>query len=63
MGSGQPRPSRLHASNLFVLEEVSHGDSYILDDVMHFQKAGVINRDPSQPPYLPAVYSPMVYVL
>jgi len=53
----------LHASNLFVLEEVGHGDSYILYDVMHFQKAGVIYRDPSQPPYLPAQYSPMVYVL
>lgn len=53
----------LHASNLFVLDEAGYGDSYILYDVLQFQKTGEIYRDLSQPPYLPAQYSPMVYVL
>ena len=30
---------------------------------LHFQQTGVIYRDLSQPPYLPAQYSPMLYVL
>ena len=30
----------LHASNLFLLDEAGYGDSYILYDVLHFQKAG-----------------------
>lgn len=53
----------LHASDLFVLDEAGYGDSYVLYDVLHFQKTGVIYRDLSQPPYLPTSYSPMVYVL
>lgn len=44
------------------LDEAGYGDSYILFDVLHFQKTGVIYRDPSLPPYLPAQYSPFVYI-
>ena len=53
----------LHASTLFSLDEAGFGDSYILYDVLHFQRTGVIYRDLAVPPYLPAQYSPMVYVL
>jgi hypothetical protein len=53
----------LHASDLFLLNEIGYGDSYVLHDVMSFQKTGVIYRDLSQPPYLPVDYSPLVYVL
>jgi hypothetical protein len=49
-------------SDLFSLRDVAFTDSYIFYDVLHFQKTGVIYRDLSLPPYLPAVYSPMVYV-
>jgi hypothetical protein len=45
------------------LSEVGYGDSYILYDVLHFQHTGRIYRDLSQPPYLPAQYSPLVYML
>jgi len=48
---------------LFRLSEAGNGDSYILYDVLQFQKTGVIYRDLSQPPYLPAQYSPLVYML
>jgi hypothetical protein len=38
--------------------------SYVIHDVMRFQKTGLIYRDLSKPPpYLPRAYSPMVYVL
>jgi hypothetical protein len=47
---------------IFLLDEAGYPDSYILYDVLHFQSTGVIYRDPSQPPYLPAVYSPLVYM-
>ena len=49
-------------SYLFLLDEVGYGDSYILYDVLSFQKTGVIYRDLSQEPYLPAQYSPMTYL-
>src|SRR5215467_5089536 len=50
-------------SHLFMLDEAGYGDSYILYDVLHFQKTGYIYRDLSKPPYLPAQYSPMLYIL
>src|SRR5215472_6210000 len=49
--------------SLFRLDEAGYGDSYILYDVLHFQQTGTIYRDLSRPPYLPAQYSPLVYVL
>ena len=49
--------------SLFWLGEVGYGDSYILYDVLHFQKTGIIYRDLSRPPYQPAQYSPLVYIL
>jgi hypothetical protein len=49
--------------SLFRLGEVGFGDSYILYDVLHFQKTGLIYRDLSRPPYQPAQYSPLVYIL
>jgi hypothetical protein len=48
---------------LFLLDEEGYGDSYVLYDVWHFQNTGVIYPDLSQPPYLPAQYSPLVYIL
>jgi hypothetical protein len=50
-------------SRLFLLDEAGYGDSYILYDALHFQETGEIYRDLSQPPYLPALYSPLVYML
>ena len=43
--------------------EVGYGDSYILYDVQAFQRTGQIYRDLALPPYLPAQYSPLIYVL
>jgi hypothetical protein len=51
------------ASRIFLLDEAGYGDSPILYDVIHFQKTGTIYRDPARPPYLPALYSPLVYIL
>jgi hypothetical protein len=48
---------------LFRLDENGYGDSYILYDVLHFKKTGIIYRDLSQRPYVPAQYSPLVYIL
>jgi len=48
---------------LFQLDETAYGESYILYDILHFQNTGEIYRDLSQPPYLPAQYSPLMYVL
>ena len=48
---------------LFQLDEVAYGESYIFYDVLHFQNSGEIYRDLSQPPYLPAQYSPLMYML
>jgi hypothetical protein len=50
-------------SDLFALDEAGYGDSYILYDVLQFQRTGLIYRDLSLPPYLPAQYSPVVYAL
>jgi hypothetical protein len=54
---------KFQVSRLFLLDEAGYGDSYILYDALHFQETGVIYRDLSQPPYLPAIYSPLVYML
>jgi hypothetical protein len=48
---------------LFYLDETTWGESYVLYDVLHFQNTGEIYRDLSQPPYLPAQYSPLMYML
>src|SRR5262250_1982448 len=48
---------------LFRMGEAGYGDSYVLYDVLHFHRTGVIYRDLSQPPYLPAQYSPLVYMI
>jgi hypothetical protein len=53
----------LQPFRLFSLLEIGYGDSYIFYDVDHFRSTGTIYRDSSQPPYLPAQYSPMVYIL
>jgi hypothetical protein len=50
-------------SYLFSFTDVGYGDSYVLFDVLHFQDSGEIYRDLSLPPYLPAQYSPLVYML
>ena len=46
-----------------LLKDAGYPDSYILYDVQHFQRTGVIYRDLSQPPSQPSQYSPMLYVL
>ena len=48
---------------LFLLDETGYGDSYVLYDLRNFQNTGEIYRDLSQPPYLPALYSPLMYML
>src|SRR5262249_33658349 len=48
-------------AGLFRLAETEYGDSYILYDVLNFQKTGIIYRDLSLPPSLPAQSSPLVY--
>lgn len=53
----------LQISRFPLLTEAGYGDSYILWDTLHFLRTGVIYRDLSQPPYLPAQYSPLVYML
>ena len=46
-----------------LLKDAGYPDSYILYDIQHFQRTGVIYRDLSQPPSQPAQYSPMLYIL
>jgi len=53
----------MYAPRFFLLDEVGAGDSYVLYDVIHFQRTGVIYRDLSLPPYLPSSYSPLTYIL
>jgi len=48
-------------AGLTLLDEAGYGDSYILYDVLHLQKSGHIYRDLSDPPFLPAQYSPLLY--
>jgi hypothetical protein len=50
-------------AHLWLLDEAGYGDSYVLYDALQFQKTGTIYRDLSQPPYLAAQYSPLVYIL
>lgn len=49
--------------NLFLLDDVDYGDSYVLHDLQRFHKTGIIYHDLSRPPYTPSVYGPMLYVL
>ncbi len=51
-----------HIFNLPLLNEIGYGDSYILHDALHFQRTGVIYRDLSGEPYMPAQYSPLLYI-
>jgi hypothetical protein len=44
------------------LREAGYGDSYVLYDVLSFEKTGRIYRNLAEPPYLPAQYSPLVYM-
>jgi hypothetical protein len=53
----------VEVSSLPHLSEAGYGDSYILFDVLRLRRTGVLYRDLSQPPYVPAQYSPLVYVL
>jgi hypothetical protein len=53
----------IQASRFSLLTDAGYGDSYILYDILHFNRTGVIYRDLSQPPYLPAQYSPLLYLL
>jgi hypothetical protein len=53
----------LQACRFFQLDDAGYGDSYILYDILHFQRTGVIYRDLTLPPYLPAQYSPFMYML
>lgn len=46
-----------------LLGDAGYGDSYILYDAEHFRRTGVIHRDFSVPPYPPAQYSPLVYMV
>ena len=45
------------------LREAGYGDSYILRDVLSFEKTGIIYHSRTAPPYLPVLYSPFVYIL
>jgi hypothetical protein len=51
------------ASTFFLIGDAGYGDTYILYDVQHYQHTGQIYRDLSLPPYLPAQYSPLVYMM
>ena len=53
----------IQQSSLLSLNESGYGDSYVLYDVLHFQKTGTIYRDLSRPPYFAAQYSPLFYVV
>jgi hypothetical protein len=49
--------------DLFLLDEAGYADSYVRYDVLRVQKTGVVYRELSQPPYLPSLYSPLVYLV
>ena len=51
------------ATTLFQFNEIGYGDSYVLYDVLRFQRTGEIYRDLSLAPYLPAQYSPLMYII
>lgn len=53
----------VQAPQLFLHRDVGYPDSYILYSVEQLRQTGVIYRSLSGPPYVPTVYSPMVYVL
>ena len=51
------------AGHFFLLQEGGYGDVYVLHGVQQLQDTGRIYQDTSQPPYVPTVYSPAVYML
>ncbi len=51
------------APHFSLLQEAGYGDVYVLHSVQQFQRTGTIYQDTSQPPYVPSVYSPAVYLL
>jgi hypothetical protein len=51
------------STTLFQSDEIGYGDSYVLYDVLRFQRTGEIYRDLSLAPYLPAQYSPLMYII
>ena len=51
------------AAEFPMLGEAGYGDSYILYDVEQLRRTGAIHRDPGVPPYPPAQYSPLVYMV
>lgn len=51
------------STTLFQSNDIGYGDSYVLYDVLHFQRTGEIYRDLSLAPYLPAQYSPLMYII
>ena len=53
----------VEGTRFWLQTEAGYGDAYIHYDVTHFKRTGVIYRDLSQPPYLPAQYSPFVYMM
>jgi hypothetical protein len=48
---------------LFLAHEAAYADTYIFYDANRYLKTGVMYPDMSEPPYLPAQYSPGVYFL
>lgn len=45
------------------LTEAGYGDSYIWYDVQHYLRTGTIYRSPTEPPYNPSIYSPLLYIV
>jgi hypothetical protein len=54
---------RILKTGLASLLELGYGDSYILYDVLSFEKSGFIYHSSSSAPYLPALYSPFTYLM
>lgn len=53
----------VQAPQLLLHRDVGYPDSYILYSVEQLRRTGVVYRSLSGPPYVPTVYSPMVYIL
>jgi hypothetical protein len=53
----------VQAPQIFLHRDVGYPDSYILYSVEQLRQTGLIYRSLAGPPYVPTVYSPMVYVL
>src|SRR5690242_14685321 len=50
------------AARFPLLGDLGYPDSYIQYDVQHFQQTGRLYHDLSEAPYLPSLYSPLVYI-